>query len=167
MPKALRMLDAVLVVLAEWFLAAAYSRLGYAPIATHFMLQSVFSFIGGIAGCYLVSRWTIPDVLTGFLLIMSTTIMLWMTSSIWLHKKYWTRDMYARSLRMAESRFRERRFERLMSILGIVFCLGWTASALAHGDVTGVAMFTGLAALSISAAVNEYLRSAPPPEPKG
>jgi hypothetical protein len=147
-------------------LASSYRRSGYSPIATQFTIQVVLYIVGGIAGCYLVSRWTLPDGLTGFLLIIGTATMISMTSSTLSYKRLWTRDMYERSRLIAELRYRERMTERLVSLLTAAFCLGGLLVAIRHGEATGAATFTGLAALALSSTVNGYLRCAPPPEPR-
>jgi hypothetical protein len=165
MLKALRMIDATLVALAGRILAAAYGRFGYAPVAAQFAIMIVFYLIGGIAGCYLVSRWSLPDALTGFLLIMGTSSTIWMTSSTWPYKRLWTRDMYEHSLRTAETKYRDRMTDRLVSLLAAVFCLSGMCFQITNGDATGAAVFTGLASLALSSVVNGYLRCARPPEP--
>lgn len=165
MPKILRTLDAIMVVLAGRVLAASYRRFGYAPVATQFTIQIGLSIIGGIAGCYLVSRWALPDTLTGFLLIMGTAAMISITSSSWPYKRLWTKEMHDRSVLTAHVRYREGRAERLLSLVAAVFCLGGMAARTVHADVTGAVVFMGLATLSLSSSVNAYLRSAPPPQP--
>lgn len=165
MIRALRIVDAIFVVLGGRLLAMSYRRFGYAPIATQFTIQIALSLIGGVAGCYLVSRWTLPDTLTGFLLMVGTANMIWMTSSTWPHVRFWTQDMYERSRLMSDQRLRERIFERLLSLMAAVFCLGWMVAQLARGEPTGTAVFLGLASLALSSVVNGYLRCAPPPEP--
>lgn len=165
MPKILRTLDAIMVVLAGRVLAASYRRFGYAPIATQFTIQIGLSILGGIAGCYLVSRWSLPDTLTGFLLIMGTAVMIRITSSSWPYKRLWTRDMHDRSVLMAQVRYREGRAERLLSLVAAVSCLGGMVARIIHADVTGTVVFMGLAMLASSSVVNGYMRSAPPPQP--
>lgn len=167
MPKTLRTLDAVMVVLAARMLAASYRRFGYAPIATQFTIQIVLSIIGGIAGCYLVSRWALPDTLTGFLLIIGTAVVIHISSSSWPHRRLWTQAMHDRSALMAQVRYRDGRAERLISLFSAAFCLGGMVARTLHADVTGAVVFMGLATLSLSSSVNAYLRSAPPPEPVG
>jgi len=163
--KALRILDASMVVLGSRLLRMGYRRYGYAPVATQFKVNVICNITGGIAGCYLVSRWTLPESLTGALLVIAAANVIWITSSASQYKHFWTRDMYEHFKVLAQDRYRTRMMERLVTLLSFVMCAIWALMAAAAGDVTGVALLTGLACVSLSLASMGYLRAAPPPEP--
>jgi len=163
--KILRFFDSILVVLASRLLVASYRRFGYAPVATQFSLVLACNVVSGVAGCYLISRWTLPDALTGLLMIVGMANVLWVTSSSAPYKRIWTQNMYERVAMQARARYRDRMFERLVSSLSAVLCCIGALITLAGGQMTGSAVFAGLGALSLSGAISGYLRAAPPPVP--
>ena len=165
MMKTLRLFDSVMIVVGSRILRWGYRRFGYAPIATQFAINVSSNVVGGIAGCYLVSRWTLPETLTGLLLVIGAANVIWITSSTFQHKYFWTRDMYEHFKILAQERYQTRMTERLVTLLSFVMCAIWALTAAAAGDVTGVALLSGLACVSLSLACMGYLRAAPPPEP--
>lgn len=165
MPRPLHLLDSILVVLAARLLAASYARFGFAPIATQFMLVLAFNFVSGVAGCYLVSRWTIPDTLTGILMIGGAANVLWITSSSTPYRRVWNDHMYRDTAMRARLRYQDRRIFRIVSLASAILCTLGASATLYAGQVTGAVVFAGLGAISWANSATGYLQAAPPPEP--
>jgi hypothetical protein len=165
MIRSLRMLDAIFVALSSHMLERNYRKHGIAPIGTQFVAQSIIGIIGGIAGCYLVSRWSIPSAITGLILIAGAGHMIWLTSAAADVVRFWTQDMYVYTSEKAELYRRHRIIERLLSMFAFVICFTWTIIML-YGDRIEEAMtFLGLSTLGASQMAGGYFRCAPPPMP--
>ncbi|NTF18001.1 hypothetical protein G6L37_06260 [Agrobacterium rubi] len=166
MPRPLRLLDSIIIVLAARLLAASYKRYGYAPIPTQFALVVACNLVGAVAGCYLVSRWTIPHTLTGLLILIGAASALQLTALPTELRRMWNKEMYDRSLVNSRLRYQTRTTERLLTLLSLIFCTTWAVMSGISGDLTGMSVFTGLACLTLSSSISGYLRAAPPPEPR-
>jgi hypothetical protein len=166
MQSYVRLFDTIVILIAGRLLQTSYSRIGYAPIATQFSLVMACHAAGAVAGCYLVSRWILPDALTGLLFLVGAANTFRITTWASPYKRLWTSEMYERDIVIALNRFRGRMRERLLALVAAVVSLGLLAAATAYGDVSDVAMMVGLTALALSSTIHGYLRAAPPPKPK-
>lgn len=167
MPRPIRLFDSIVILLAGRLLQASYRKFGYSPAGTQFALVTACYAVAGVAGCYLVSRWTLPDALTGFLFLAGAASTFRIASSISPTKRVWTEGMYEREAELALDRFRNRMFDRLFALFAFGACLGLLAGASANGKATEAVMMAGLCALALSSAIHGYLRAAPPPKPEG
>jgi hypothetical protein len=165
MQRTIRLLDTIVIMLAGRLLLASYRKFGYGPVGTQFALLTACYMAAGVAGCYLISRWTLPDALTGFLFLAGAASTFRIAASVSPTKRVWTKSMYELEVPIALNRYRTRVLERLFALVSFGGCLGLLAGASAHGLVTESVVMGGLTLLALAGVVNGYLRAAPPPHP--